>query len=206
MQMGVRLKARTAERFTLLTLGLFLLSLLIGLYAGGVLAARQSELVVPELRRYFDTYSAAVQNVTPGLQTVLQSLFLYFRYPLLVFLLGFASFGVTLIPLLSALLAFSFSYSVCCFVAALGTKGMVLALALLGLRYLLTLPCFLVLGVPALRTSWELTRCTVGRGARCGAGLFDRLYFFRFFLISAILAAGALLDLWLAPWLLNLVT
>ncbi len=206
MRMGVRLKARTAERFTLLTLGLFLLSCLVGLYAGGALALRQSALVVPELQRYFAAYSAVAKDAPAGLRTVLQSVFLYFRYPVLVFLLGFASFGMVLIPPITSVLAFSFSYAVCCFVAALGTEGVTLALALLGLRYLLTLPCCLVLAVPALRTSWELTRCTFGRGARRGGKLFDRAYLWRFLLVSAVLAAGVLLDLWLTPWLLELVT
>ena len=101
MQRGVRLKARTAERFTLLTLGLFLLSFLAGLYAGGVLAVRQSALVVPELRRYFAAYSEAALQTSLDFKTALQVIFLYFRYPLLVFLLGLASFGTVLIPLLS---------------------------------------------------------------------------------------------------------
>ena len=81
-----------------------------------------------------------------------------------------------------------------------------MALALLGLRYLLTLPCFFVLGVPALRTSWELTRCTLGKGARRGKMIFDRSYLERFLLVAVVLAVGVLLDLWLTPWLINLVT
>lgn len=206
MQMGIRLKVRAAERFSLLTLGLFFLSFLIGLYVGAALAGRQSTVVVPELRRYLDAYASAKQQSVLTLRQVFGSLFLYFRYPVLAFLLGFASFGMVLIPLVSALLAFSFSYSVCCFTAALGTKGVLMALALLGLRYMLTLPCFFVLAAPALRTSWELTRCTLGGGARRGAVLFDRAYFSRILPASAVLAAGALLDLWLTPWLLRLVT
>ncbi len=204
MQRGVRSKARFAERFALLSFGLFFLSCFVGLYLGYRLAGRQASVVVPELREYFRTYSQAAENSGLSVRQVLRSFALYYRYPLLVFLLGFASFGVVLIPLLSALLTFSFSYSVCCFTAALGSEGAVLAISLLGLRYFLTLPCFFVLGAPALRTSWELTRCTLGQSSRRGAAFFDRSYFLRFLLAAAVLSVGAVLDLWLTPWLLTL--
>lgn len=204
LQKGIRSKARTAERFVLLSFGLFLLSCLVGLYLGYLLARQQATVVAPELRAYLGAYSLAAERSALSAQQVLQTFFLYYRYPMLAFLLGFASFGILLIPPLSALLTFSFSYAVCCFTASFGSKGIALAASLLGLRYCLTLPCFFVLAAPSLRTSWELTRCTLGQSARRTAILFDRTYFLRFFIVAAILAAGAMLDLWLAPWLLSL--
>lgn len=206
MQMIGRRRARPAGKRPLLSLGLLVLFLLAGLYAGRLLAARESALVIPELNRYLAAYGEAAQPPTLSAQQVLRASFLYFRYPLAVFLLGFASFGVVLIPLLGALMALSFSYSVSCFAAALGARGLLVALALLGLRYLVTLPCFLLLGLGALRTSWELTLCTLGQGRRRAAALYDRTYFLRFLMASAALASAAGLDLWLTPWLLRLAS
>lgn len=203
-KLGQRKRTNVAGKGALLSLGLFSLFFLIGLYMGRFFAARQAAQVIPELKRYLDAYAETAGQSGRSAGQIARAFFLYFRYPLAVFLLGFASFGVLVIPPLGALMAFSFSYSVSCFVAALGGKGVLLALSLLGLRYLITLPCFFLLGQGALRTSWELTLCTLGQGRRRAAALYDKTYFLRFFFAAAALALGALLDLWLTPWLLSL--
>lgn len=203
-KLGQRKRPGTAGKGVLLSLGFFSLFFLIGLYMGRFFAARQAAQVVPELNRYLDAYAETAGQSGLSAGQIARAFFLYFRYPLAVFLLGFASFGVLVIPLLGVLMAFSFSYSVSCFVAALGGRGVLLALSLLGLRYVISLPCFFLLGQGALRTSWELTLCTLGQGRRRSAALYDRAYFLRFFFAAAALTLGALLDLWLTPWLLSL--
>ena len=72
---------------------------------------------------------------------VLSALVLYFRYPLLAFLLGFASIGIVLLPCLTVAFGFFLSFSVCCFTAAFGPGGVLVALAVFGLRCLVTRPC-----------------------------------------------------------------
>ncbi|MGM9618796.1 MAG: stage II sporulation protein M [Oscillospiraceae bacterium] len=204
MQTASRLKARPVERRSLLSLGLFGLCFLLGLYLGQVVSARQAAVVSQELGQYLTGYVELSPGYPLSMGSFLTSFLVYFRYPLLAFLLGFASFGVLLLPVLSVLLAFSFSYSVCCFVAAFGEKGIVLALAVLGLRYALTLPCYTLLAEQSLRSSAELARYTFGQGRRSAAPLYGRGFFTRFFICAAVLAAGALLDVWLTPWLLQL--
>ena len=68
-----------------------------------------------------------------------------FAASLLAFLFGLSAAGVALIPLLCAAQGFFLSFSVCCFAAALGRDGVLLALAALGLRCLFVLPCTLCL-------------------------------------------------------------
>lgn len=204
MQTNGRTKARPIEKGTLLSLGLFFLFFLLGLWAGQRLAARESALVTSELARYLGIWTELARQPELTLRQILRSLLLYFRYPLLAFLLGFASFGVLLIPLLGSLMALSFSYSVSCFAAAFSAKGVTMALAAMGLRCLITLPCFFILGSGALHSSWELTCCTLAQGRRRSGALYGRAYFLHFFISSAVLTAGALLDLWLTPWLLSL--
>lgn len=204
MRTAIRLKARPVERRSLLSLGLFALCFVLGLYLGQVVSARQAAVVAPELRQYLSGYVTLSPGYPLSLRNFLASLLVYFRYPLLAFLLGFASFGALLLPLLSVLLAFSFSYSVCCFVAAFGERGLLLALAVLGLRYALTLPCYVLLAEQSLRSSAELARCAFGQGRRGGAPLYTRRFFVRFFTAAAVLTAGAAADVWLTPWLLQL--
>ena len=205
MEAVSRLKTSSKEKNSLTVLGLFFLCFLLGLYLGRAASVSRIAEVSPELRQYLQGYVQTAPTVSFTAKHILQSLLVYFRYPLLVFALGFASFGVLMIPFLAVLLSFSFSYSVCCFAASFGEKGMLLALALFGLRYLLTLPCFLVLAVQALRSSVELAGYSLGYGGRRGTELYGVQYFVKFFAAAAVLLSGALLDLWLTPWLLRLI-
>lgn len=89
----------------------------------------------------------------------LSAVVIYFRYPLLAFLLGFASIGVVLLPCVTVAYGFFLSFSVCCFTAAFGAGGVLLALAVFGLRCVVTLPCYFLLAVP----SWGTSACRPGR-------------------------------------------
>lgn len=205
MEAVSRLKTRSKEKLSLTTLGLFFLCLLLGLYLGRTASTARMAEVSPELNQYLSHYVQTAPVAAFTARNVLQTLLVYFRYPLLAFALGFASFGVLMIPVLAAALAFSFSYSVCCFAASFGSRGMLLSLALFGLRYLLTLPCFLILAEQSFRSSLELASYTLGYGGRRGAELYGTAYFSKFFAAAAVLLAGALLDLWLTPWLLRMI-
>ena len=205
MEAVKRLKTSSKEKSSLTTLGLFFLCFLLGLYLGRAASVSRIAEVSPQLRQYLEGYIQTAPTVSFTGKHLLQSLLVYFRYPLLVFALGFASFGVLMIPVLATLLSFSFSYAVCCFTASFGAKGTLLSLALFGLRYLLTLPCFLVLAVQAFRSSLELAGYTLGYGGRRGKELYGAQYFTKFFTAASVLLAGALLDLWLTPWLLQLL-
>ena len=205
MEAADRLKTRSKEKLSLTTLGLFFLCLLLGLYLGRAASNMRIAEVSPELNRYLSNYVQTVPAQALSVKHVLQTMLVYFRYPLLAFALGFASFGVLMIPVLATALAFSFSYSVCCFTVSFGSKGMLLSLALFGLRYLLTLPCFLILAEQSFRSSLELAGYTLGYGGRRGAELYGGRYFTKFLTAAAVLLTGALLDLWLTPWLLQMI-
>ena len=86
------------------------------------------------------------------------------RYPLFAFLLGFASIGVVLLPCVTAAYGFFLSFSVCCFTAAFGVDGVLLALAVFGLRCLVTLPCYFLLAAASWGTSAGLAAVSFGRG------------------------------------------
>lgn len=93
-----------------------------------------------------------------------QSAALYFSYLFAVFLLGFSSLGILLIPLLSALFGFGTAFTIACFVETFARAGIYPALALLSLRLLFTLTSFLILAGEAVPQSGRIALMTLKRG------------------------------------------
>ena len=136
---------------------------------------------------------------------VLSAAVIYFRYPLLAFLLGFTSLGVLLLPCATVAYGFFLSFSVCCFTAAFGADGVLLALSVFGLRCAVTLPCYFLLAVPAWGTSAALASLSFGHGRRAAPVVYGRSCWGRFGGMTVALLAGMCVDLFLSPWLLRLI-
>ena len=83
-----------------------------GVLLGQALAGRVPASTGEELNRYLTDYVRLGGTASPTAKTVLSALSLYFRYPLLAFLLGFASIGIVLLPCLTAAFGFFLSFSV----------------------------------------------------------------------------------------------
>lgn len=181
----------------LLFLSLFFFA---GILLGQVLAGRVPEEAGQELEAYLRDYVALEPERSPG--AVLSALALYFRYPLAALLLGFLAAGAALLPGITAAFGFFLSFSVCCFTAAFGEEGVVLALAVFGLRCAVTLPCYFLVAVPAWRTASSLAWEALGRGRR-GMIRRDPDRWRRAALCGAVLLAGALADLACSPLLLE---
>ena len=173
--------------FRLLFLALFFFA---GILLGQVFSSRVPDATGDELARYLSDFLkvAAV---------------LYFRYPLAAFLLGFASIGVLLLPAATGIFGFFLSFSVCCFTAAFGSDGVLLALAVFGLRCAVTLPCYFLLAVPSLERSMALACLSFGSGRRAAPVVYGREWWSRLAVISGVLLAGMCAELMLAPWFLG---
>lgn len=182
----------------LLFLALFFL---LGTILGQVLAGRVPEEAGRELTEYLRSYVTLEAECSS--QVVLSTLMLYFRYPLMALLLGFASIGVVLLPGMTAAFGFFLSFSVCCFTAAFGPDGVLLALAVFGLRCAVTLPCFFLLAVPSLERSAALACLSFGSGRRSAPVLYDRDWWSRLAVVSGALLAGMCAELTLSPWFLR---
>lgn len=183
----------------LLFLALFFFA---GVILGQVFSGRIPDATGDELARYLTDF-LKVGEGEPTSQTVLSAAALYFRYPLAAFLLSFASIGVLLLPLITGAFGFFLSFSVCCFTAAFGSDGVLLALAVFGLRCAVTLPCYFLLAVPAWERSVTLACLSLGGGRRTAPVLCGRAWWTRFAVISGALLAGMCADLTLAPWFLQ---
>lgn len=189
-----------------ISLALLLLALcfLIGVVLGHVLSRDAAAGADSELYRYLEDFFQ-VSEQTSSAATLLSALLLYFRYPVLAFLLGFASIGLVGLPLLSAAFGFFLSFSVCCFASAFGADGVLLALCVFGLRCVLTLPCYFLLAVPAFRNALSLAMLSFGDGKRVAPVHYGSAYFLRFAVCAALLLAGVFAELYLTPQLLRLV-
>ena len=176
-----------------------------GVVLGQVLAGRVPDATGDELRRYLTDYVRLGGSGGVSAGAALSALVTYFRYPLLAFLLGFASIGAVLLPCTAAAFGFFLSFSVCCFTAAFGSDGVLLALAVFGLRCAVTLPVFFLLAVPAWGTSAALASLSFGRGRRSAPVTYGSRWWLRMAVCAAVLLAGMCVDLFVSPWFLRLV-
>ena len=176
-----------------------------GIVLGQVLAEQFSASSGAELERYLTDYVTLSGETVPGMRPVLTALVIYFRYPLVAFFLGFASLGVVAIPAATAAYGFFLSLSVCCFTAAFGRDGVLIALAVLGVRCLLTLPCYFLLAVPSLGTSAALASLSFGSGRRAAPVVYGRACWRRLAIVCGVLLLGVCVELFLAPALLESV-
>lgn len=184
----------------MIALALFFLG---GVFLGQVLAGRVPDATGRELTEYLRGYVTLETAVTP--QAAVSAVALYFRYPLLAVLMGFSSIGVALLPAVTAAFGFFLSFSVSCFTAAFGADGVLLALAVFGLRCAVTLPCYFLLAVPAWRNAAALALASFGGGRRTAPVVYGQPWWSRVAVCAGILLAGVCLELFCSPWLLRLV-
>jgi len=194
---------RHRDTLSLLELLFLALFFFLGVVLGQVMAARMPASAGDELERYLHHFVMLEETVS--LRAVLSALVLYFRYPLLAFLLGFASVGLVLLPCTAVAFGFFLSFSVSCFAAAFGKGGILIALAVSGIRCAVTLPCFFALAVPSWKTSAALAHFASGKGRRTAPAIYGRACWLRLAACAAILLAGMCLDLFVAPWFLDFV-
>ena len=172
---------------------------LLGAVLGGMVAARGASAMGGELRRYLEGYLAL------RIEGVWQTMVCFFRASVAVFLLGFASVGVALIPAVCAAQGFLYAYSLLCFASGLGQDGFFLLPILFALRLMLVLPCTLLLGSAAWETSRGLAALSVGGGKRAKGVTYGKRYWSRFGIASVCLFFGAALELWFIPRILSLL-
>ena len=182
----------------LLLAGLFFLSLLWGRHA----ALRVPQVKLAEVEAYLAEYVSLGRFPLP--ETIISAFILYFRYPLIAFLLGFSSAGIILLPLTGAVFGFFLSFSVCCFTAVFGAKGVLLALAVFGFRCLLTIPCFFLLAIPSMESAGALA-AVWKRGRRAAPVIYGKEYWIRMVAVAVVLIFGVFLELIISPRLLEAI-
>ena len=182
----------------LFLLGLcFLVGVLLGQFFAGCLPDSVGTELEVYLERYFQIWHKSSRK---DIGSVLLQ---YFRYPLIVIVLGFASVGVVLIPGITLVMGLLLSFSVSCFVAVFGMQGMFLAAAAMGLRCLITIPCYFLVAVPAWGRSAALAGLSFGRGQRVSTVVYGREWWSTVVLCVFVLLVGTCLDLFCTPGILK---
>ena len=97
-----------------------------------------------ELAAHLHSYALLETEATPTPSAATVAA-LYFRYPLMVFIFGCCNFAAAAILPILLVQGFSLSFAAASLAAALGRKGVVLALAAFGLRGFLTVITVLLL-------------------------------------------------------------
>ncbi len=177
----------------------FVLGVLAAYAASGRCAGASGE----ELRQYVDECVHASTGRALTGETAAQTAFCYFRAPALAFLLGFASIGIFVLPLLLAAQGFLLSFSLFSFAAAAGRDGFMLLPALFAVRMLFVLPCTFLLGAAALEKAYALALLSLGNGKRTRPVAYGTPYWYRFAVCCVCLSLGCALELWLVPALLT---
>ena len=183
-----------------LLLALFFLT---GAMMGHLYAGACGEEAHTALEEYLRDY-CAVYDAGGVAASMASCIVIYFGYVLLVFLLGFSSAGVALIPALTGLFGFLSMYTVSCFIRCYGRSGVLLALGVLAVRLIFTLPCFLALAGEAWPLSIGLFSLSFGRGKRSAPVLYSGRYFILFLVCVAILTVGVCCERFLTPLLFRL--
>jgi stage II sporulation protein M len=193
------------DRSFLLRLLLLALFFLAGVILGQVLAGKVPTGTADELTQYLKDYFSLNTTAETASRTFLSALMIYLRYPVLAFLLGFASVGIVLLPVLTVAYGFFLSFSVCCFTAAFGSGGVLLALSVFGLRCLITLPCYFFLAVPSFQNAVSLAANSFGRKKQMTKVRYGSVWWIRLCIVLAVLLAGVLVEILVTPRLLSLV-
>lgn len=176
-------------------------------FAGGILLGQALTGHVPdgtgaELRRYLTDYLRLEDGGAERAGAAVSAVVIYFRYPLAAFLLAFTAAGAVLLPCVTVAYGCFLSFSVCCFTAAFGAEGALLALAVLGVRCLATMPCYFLLAASAWRMS--AARLPIGRGRRTAPAACGRGWWLLCGAAALVLLAGVCLELVLPPRLTEL--
>ncbi len=174
------------------------LCFLLGAAAGHLYAGTCGQETQAALRAYLTDY-CSVYDAGGAAASMLSCVALYFGYAVALLLLGFSGIGAALIPALSGVFGFLSMYTISCFVRTFGRAGVALALGLLGVRLLITLPCFLALAEAAWPLSIEVLLLSFGRGKRSAPVQYGSQYFFLFLLCAVILALGVCCERFFTP-------
>lgn len=194
-------KESGAIRGKLLTVCFFFV---VGAVLGFVLHGMVTPTDDSGLREYVLQYAglAAQQEDTPA--SLLSAALTYFRYPLLLMLLGQITAGLALIPVLCIFQGCSLAFSVACFASALGRGGVLLALAAFGMRYLVLLPCTFLLAADYLNGAQRHLTARTGKRAKKDKTYISRHYG-RLALCFCLLLLGVIAELTIVPILFRLI-
>ncbi len=129
----------------------------------------------------------------------------FFSYPLIVFICGFCVFGAAIIPIIIIFRGFLLSFAVTMLVRLFGGGGLLFSLSLFAIYCITALPCLFILSSQAMISASSLFSVACGKGRKLSEQIFSKSYFLRTLFCAGILIAGALLEIFMTPYVSELV-
>lgn len=145
-----------------------------------------------------------IAKSTPPKASFFRTMGLFFLYPVIVFFVGLSPLGVVLIPVLSFCLGFGILFTVQCFLCVFSRAGVYPALALLSVRLIITLVCFLLLAVEVLPQAWRIAQVTIRNRKFSEPVYHGRRLAILALLCSILLVSGVCCERFLTPRLFRL--
>lgn len=192
----VAIKEQT-HRPTMAWLGLWFV---VGIVLGMGATQHLDQSTGAEITQYLQGYVTLSQTISIDL--IFQMVNLYIVPVLVVFFLGYVSIGIVILPVCTILYAGVLSFSVSTLLATFGAPGLWVALAVLGIRTLVGIPCYMWIALQAHGGAKELAQVCLG--VKKGRGLgYDARCYWGFFICLLILLFGVCIDCWLSPKLMS---
>jgi len=125
----------------------------------------------------------------------------FIRFHLVVILLASSFLGIALLPLTSCLRGYALSCTAATIISADSKNGLIMALLTLGIPAIFSLPCFFVMSVDGYLSSKRIFTLARGVSAIRTNGFLKSAL-----VCMPVLAAGALIEMKLVPYLVSLLT
>jgi hypothetical protein len=166
----------------------FFIGCVFGALVGTVNPKILTELGIPELLTISGT-------------SIYEALALFFGFHVAALALGTSFLGLVTLPLLTTLNGFAVSCASATIISGNGSQGVVMALLIVGLPALFSVPCYFALSATAFNWSGRLARLARGDFSAAAPKKSSGLWF-----CLPVLAAGFIAELFLVPYLLSLVS
>lgn len=170
----------------------------LGGLVGCLLAFQTKSDGAAAMAAYLDQFLSTAQEHSLELPSFPGLLWRGFRWPLATFIVGFSTFGLIGIPILSSLRGFFLAFSIGSFALSYGHSGLALAFFLLGIPGLFAIPAFLLMATQSFLTSWALS----GQESRRRESFSYRNHFIRYGLCVAAVCVSLLIERYLVPALI----
>ncbi len=150
-----RKKIEAKEQSSVFDIRTLLLSamFLCGVCAGCITASYTAGDSANVLNEYISKEILVSSSDITGKELFLKAVISLYKYPVIIFLLGYTAFGIVFIPATLILRGYFISFCVTSVIQALGYKGVSIALSLYGFQALLSIPCILILATKAMCAS-----------------------------------------------------
>lgn len=181
---------------------ILLISFIIGIVIGAILINRLS----PDEKLGISSYLSSVVKLMSSYDNNLvnlfkSSLFVNFRFTIIIWGFGFFLIGIIVIPLIIIWKGMAIGFTVGYFVKEFGVKGFIFSLTSLLPHYLIILPSFLIIGAFSITNSLKYKK-------NKGRIIYNRDmvdYIIIFFIFFTIIAIGSIIEGFFIPYVLNMI-